>query len=145
VVLLMLIPLLAPSDTGAPTGVSTIARALGIAAVKAWPPRYRVGYGAALRPPQRCFSVSVSSALGRAGALPSIGVAAWARRAQAVACIGVIIAGGRIADMGNADVFAALTLLVVLGTSVLTQIAGLSLALGAFLVRARRARRAGLG
>lgn len=66
--------------------------------------------------------------------------------AQAVACIGVIIAGGRtllrpiyrrIADMGNADVFAALTLLVVLGTSVLTQIAGLSLALGAFLVRAR--------
>ena len=66
--------------------------------------------------------------------------------AQAVACIGVIIAGGRtllrpiyrrIADMGNADVFAALTLLVVLGTSVLTQIAGLSLALGAFLVCAR--------
>ena len=58
----------------------------------------------------------------------------------------MIIAGGRtllrpiyrrIADMGNADVFAALTLLVVLGTSVLTQIAGLSLALGAFLVRAR--------
>ena len=62
-----------------------------------------------------------------------------------MACIGVIIAGGRtllrpiyrrIADMGNADVFAALTLLVVLGTSVLTQIAGLSLALGAFLARA---------
>ena len=83
---------------------------------------------------------------------------AWqrARRTQAVACIGVIIAGGRtllrpiyrrIADMGNADVFAALTLLVVLGTSVLTQIAGLSLALGAFLVRARRgpAGRAGRG
>ena len=63
---------------------------------------------------------------------------------QAVACIGVIIAGGRtllrpiyrrMADMGNTDVFAATTLLVVLGTSVLTQIAGLSLALGAFLVR----------
>ncbi len=63
--------------------------------------------------------------------------------AQAVACIGVIIAGGRtllrpiyrrMADMGNTDVFAATTLLVVLGTSVLTQIAGLSLALGAFLV-----------
>jgi Kef-type K+ transport system membrane component KefB len=62
---------------------------------------------------------------------------------QAVACIGVIIAGGRtllrpiyrrMADMGNTDVFAATTLLVVLGTSVLTQIAGLSLALGAFLV-----------
>ncbi len=63
---------------------------------------------------------------------------------QAVACIGLIIAGGRtllrpiyrrMADMGNTDVFAATTLLVVLGTSVLTQIAGLSLALGAFLVR----------
>jgi hypothetical protein len=40
----------------------------------------------------------------------------------------------RIADMGNPDVFAATTLLVVLGTSVLTQVAGLSLALGAFLV-----------
>ena len=62
---------------------------------------------------------------------------------QAVACIGLIIAGGRtllrpiyrrMADMGNTDVFAATTLLVVLGTSVLTQIAGLSLALGAFLV-----------
>lgn len=64
---------------------------------------------------------------------------------QAVACIGLIIAGGRtllrpiyrrMADMGNTDVFAATTLLVVLGTSVLTQIAGLSLALGAFLVSA---------
>ena len=60
-----------------------------------------------------------------------------------MACIGLIIAGGRtllrpiyrrMADMGNTDVFAATTLLVVLGTSVLTQIAGLSLALGAFLV-----------
>lgn len=63
-----------------------------------------------------------------------------------MACIGVIIAGGRtllrpiyrrMADMGNTDVFAATTLLVVLGTSVLTQIAGLSLALGAFLVSSR--------
>ena len=62
---------------------------------------------------------------------------------QAVACIGVIIIGGRsllrpiyrrIADLGNNDVFAATTLLVVLGTSVLTQLCGLSLALGAFLV-----------
>ena len=61
----------------------------------------------------------------------------------------MIIAGGRtllrpiyrrMADMGNTDVFAATTLLVVLGTSVLTQIAGLSLALGAFLVRARPCR-----
>lgn len=62
---------------------------------------------------------------------------------QAVAAIVGIIAGGRlivrpiyrrIADLGNNDVFAALTLLVVLGTSIMTQLAGLSLALGAFLV-----------
>ncbi|BDA44544.1 probable glutathione-regulated potassium-efflux system protein KefB at C-terminar half [Coccomyxa sp. Obi] len=94
VVLLMLIPLLAPNESGAPFGLATISKALGLAAIKA------------------------------------------------VACIGVIIAGGRtllrpiyrrMADMGNTDVFAATTLLVVLGTSVLTQIAGLSLALGAFL------------
>lgn len=34
VVLLMLIPLLAPSESGAPAGLKTIAQALGIAAVK---------------------------------------------------------------------------------------------------------------
>ena len=40
----------------------------------------------------------------------------------------------RIADLDNAAIFSATTLLVVLGTSVVTQFAGLSLALGAFLV-----------
>ena len=94
VVLLMLIPLLAPSDSGA-LGLSKIAKALGLAALKA------------------------------------------------VVAIVTIIAGGRtllrplyrrIAAMENNEIFAALTLLVVLGTSVMTQIAGLSLALGAFLV-----------
>lgn len=40
----------------------------------------------------------------------------------------------RVADLDNAAIFSATTLLVVLGTSVLTQLAGLSLALGAFLV-----------
>ena len=62
---------------------------------------------------------------------------------KAVICIGSIIAGGRvllrpiyrrISELGNAEIFAACTLLVVLGTSVITQAAGLSLALGAFLV-----------
>lgn len=62
---------------------------------------------------------------------------------KAVICIVGIIAGGRlvvrplyrrISALKNSDVFAATTLLVVLGTSVLTQAAGLSLALGAFLV-----------
>jgi hypothetical protein len=63
-----------------------------------------------------------------------------------VLCISGIIAGGRlvvrplyrrISALKNSDVFAATTLLVVLGTSVLTQAAGLSLALGAFLVRSQ--------
>eukprot|EP01025_Chloroclados_australasicus_P047824 TRINITY_DN5396_c0_g2_i1.p1 TRINITY_DN5396_c0_g2~~TRINITY_DN5396_c0_g2_i1.p1 ORF type:complete len:1037 (-),score=181.77 TRINITY_DN5396_c0_g2_i1:364-3474(-) len=93
VVLLMLIPLLAPSENGA-GGLSRIAKALALAGVKA------------------------------------------------VVCIVGIIAGGRVlvrplyrkvSAFQNPDVFAATTLLMVLGTSVLTQIAGLSLALGAFL------------
>ena len=68
----------------------------------------------------------------------ALGIAA----VKAAVCIVLMIAGGRvilrpvyrrIASLGNPDVFAATTLLVVLGSSVLTQIAGLSLALGAFL------------
>ena len=64
---------------------------------------------------------------------------------KAVVTIGGITAGGRlvvrplyrrISVLKNSDVFAATTLLMVLGTSVLTQAAGLSLALGAFLVGA---------
>lgn len=39
----------------------------------------------------------------------------------------------RIAALQNADIFAATTLLVILGCSALTQMSGLSLALGAFL------------
>ncbi|KAL2643074.1 hypothetical protein R1flu_010661 [Riccia fluitans] len=61
---------------------------------------------------------------------------------KAVVAICGIIAGGRLllrpiykrmADNHNAEIFAANTLLVVLGTSVLTARAGLSMALGAFL------------
>jgi len=94
VVLLMLIPLLAPDPSGKPAGAAKIAQALGLAGVKA------------------------------------------------VFCIVSIIAGGRlilrplykrIAGLANAEIFAATTLLVVLGTSLTTQLAGLSLALGAFL------------
>eukprot|EP00882_Tetradesmus_deserticola_P011321 GHRQ01011972.1.p1 GENE.GHRQ01011972.1~~GHRQ01011972.1.p1 ORF type:complete len:451 (+),score=278.84 GHRQ01011972.1:1091-2443(+) len=90
----MLIPLLAPDPSGASTGMAKIAKALGIAAVKA------------------------------------------------VVCIVGITAGGRllirplykkISNLANAEIFAATTLLVVLGTSFMTQLAGLSLALGAFL------------
>eukprot|EP00210_Caulerpa_lentillifera_P005216 g4983.t1 len=68
----------------------------------------------------------------------ALGVAAI----KAVVCITGIILGGRVllrpiynmvAQLENKEIFAALTLLVVLGTSELTQFAGLSLALGAFL------------
>ncbi|KAG0562230.1 hypothetical protein KC19_9G128300 [Ceratodon purpureus] len=61
---------------------------------------------------------------------------------KAAVAISAIIAGGRLllrpvykrmADNHNAEIFAANTLLVVLGTSVLTARAGLSMALGAFL------------
>jgi Kef-type K+ transport system membrane component KefB len=76
------------------------------------------------------------------GGAAAIGRALGLAGVKAAACIVAIMAGGRalvrplyrrIADAGNADVFAATTLLTVLGTSVLTQVAGLSLALGAFL------------
>ncbi len=52
VVLLMLIPLLAPSESGAPAGFSTIARALGIAAVKVRSPLPRTAHG--VWPPASC-------------------------------------------------------------------------------------------
>lgn len=95
VVLLMLVPLLAPSaDGSSAAGLGKIFKAIGFASVKA------------------------------------------------VACMVSIVVAGRtvlqplyrrVADTKNSDVFAALTLLVVLGTSLITQVAGLSLALGAFL------------
>lgn len=68
----------------------------------------------------------------------ALGVAA----VKAIVAISGIIAGGRlllrpiykqIAENQNAEIFSANTLLVVLGTSVLTARAGLSMALGAFL------------
>ncbi|KAL4445002.1 hypothetical protein ABPG77_004052, partial [Micractinium sp. CCAP 211/92] len=95
VVLLMLIPLLAPSPDGASAaGIASIAKAIGAAAVKA-----------------------------------------------VVTMVGITVAGRtllrplykRIAETNDTTVFNALTLLVVLGTSLITQLAGLSLALGAFL------------
>ncbi|KAK2976549.1 hypothetical protein RJ640_023787 [Escallonia rubra] len=61
---------------------------------------------------------------------------------KAIVAISAIIAGGRlllrpiykqIAENQNAEIFSACTLLVILGTSLLTARAGLSMALGAFL------------
>jgi len=94
VIVLMLIPLLAPQPDGSTASMMAIASAVGAAAVKA------------------------------------------------VVCIVAIIAGGRlfvrplyraIAGTGNSEIFAATTLLMCLGTAELTQMFGLSLALGAFL------------
>lgn len=68
----------------------------------------------------------------------ALGVAA----VKAIVAITAIIAGGRlflrpiykqIAENQNAEIFSANTLLVILGTSLLTARAGLSMALGAFL------------
>ncbi|KAK9121334.1 hypothetical protein Syun_018951 [Stephania yunnanensis] len=68
----------------------------------------------------------------------ALGVAA----VKAIIAISAIIAGGRlllrpiykqIAENKNAEIFSANTLLVILGTSLLTARAGLSMALGAFL------------
>jgi len=92
VVLLMLIPLLAPSDSGG--GLGAIMAALGTAAVKA------------------ILCIVGIIALGRKVVTPLYN---W------------------MADFANAEIFAATTLVITLGTAVLTQVAGLSLALGAFL------------
>eukprot|EP00850_Spirogloea_muscicola_P004565 SM000019S05109 [mRNA] locus=s19:978602:987779:+ [translate_table: standard] len=85
--------------------------------------------------------ISPSSSKGGVGfnaIAEALGIAA----VKAVVAIAGIIAGGRLllrpvykqmAENHNAEIFAANTLLVVLGTSVLTARAGLSMALGAFL------------
>jgi len=95
VVLLMLIPLLAPSPDGSQSGgLAKIAQALGVAAIKA------------------CVCIVGIITCGRALLQPIY---------------------KQMSSFANAEIFAATTLLVVLGTSVLTSLAGLSLALGAFL------------
>merc|ERR1719486_486214 len=82
-----------------------------------------------------------SSASGGAVGLRSIGAALGQAGLKSVICITGIILGGRlmfrpiykrIASTQNAEGFRATTL-VVLGTSELTQMAGLSMELGAFL------------
>ncbi|KAL8500071.1 hypothetical protein ACS0TY_019895 [Phlomoides rotata] len=85
--------------------------------------------------------ISPNSSKGGVGVqaiLEALGLAA----VKAVVAISAIIAGGRlllrpiykqIAENKNAEIFSANTLLVILGTSLLTARAGLSMALGAFL------------
>jgi len=75
--------------------------------------------------------------------MAEIGTALGIAAVKAVVCIAIIISAGRallrplfrkIAAFSNAEIFAATTLLTCVGTSLLTQVAGLSMALGAFLV-----------
>lgn len=84
------------------------------------------------------YSISDKYVGGSMAIAKALGVAA----VKALVCVsGIIIAGRillrpvfrRINQLDNDEMFAATTLLVVLGSSVLTQIAGLSQALGAFL------------
>ncbi|KAL2892246.1 K(+) efflux antiporter 2 chloroplastic [Bienertia sinuspersici] len=79
-----------------------------------------------------------SDSIGFQAIAEALGLAA----VKAVVAITAIIAGGRlllrpiykqIAENQNAEIFSANTLLVILGTSLLTARAGLSMALGAFL------------
>ncbi|KAL0428901.1 UNVERIFIED_CONTAM: K(+) efflux antiporter 2, chloroplastic [Sesamum radiatum] len=85
--------------------------------------------------------ISPSSSKGGVGFL-AIAEALGLAAVKAVVAISAIIAGGRlllrpiykqIAENQNAEIFSANTLLVILGTSLLTARAGLSMALGAFL------------
>ncbi|KAG6430141.1 hypothetical protein SASPL_108203 [Salvia splendens] len=85
--------------------------------------------------------VSPSSSKGGIG-FQAIAEALGLAAVKAVVAISAIIAGGRlllrpiykqIAENKNAEIFSACTLLVILGTSLLTARAGLSMALGAFL------------
>lgn len=77
-----------------------------------------------------------------AGGFLTIAKALGLAAVKAVVCISAIIVAGRtllrpvmrrIASLENAEIFAATTLLVILGCSALTQLSGLSQALGAFL------------
>lgn len=66
----------------------------------------------------------------------------WVGAVKAVAAIGIIVFGGRyltrplfriIADTGLREIFTATALLIVVGIALMMQVAGLSMALGAFL------------
>ncbi|CAN1237008.1 K(+) efflux antiporter 2, chloroplastic [Linum grandiflorum] len=85
--------------------------------------------------------ISPNSSKGGVG-FQAIAEALGAAAVKAVVAITAIIAGGRlllrpiyrqIAENQNSEIFSANTLLVILGTSLLTARAGLSMALGAFL------------
>lgn len=86
--------------------------------------------------------ITQNAAAWGAGGFLTIAKALGLAAVKAVVCISAIILAGRtllrpvmrrIASLENAEIFAATTLLVILGCSALTQLSGLSQALGAFL------------
>lgn len=152
VVLLMLIPLLAPSPDGSSGGLAKIAQALGTAAVKAVlciggivaggrvliQPLYKKVRGSCRTHSQHWVCVRVGGAgTGLLDLNSSITPAAPAPAPAHLPCPHVNLpnpgCSTQMSEFANAEIFAATTLLVVLGTSFLTSLAGLSLALGAFL------------
>ena len=148
VVLLMLIPLLAPSPDGSSGGLAKIAQALGTAAVKAVlciggivaggrvliQPLYKKVRERYRTHSQRWACVRVGGAgTGLLDLNSSITPAAPAPPALPHAPLPQSMPDTQMSEFANAEIFAATTLLVVLGTSFLTSLAGLSLALGAFL------------
>ncbi|KAG1359572.1 K(+) efflux antiporter 2, chloroplastic [Cocos nucifera] len=121
VVLLILIPLISPNSSKGGIGISESCFTL-------YAPLYYLYISKASRFSQVGFQ-AIAEALGLAAV-------------KAIVAITAIIAGGRlflrpiykqIAENQNAEIFSANTLLVILGTSLLTARAGLSMALGAFL------------
>jgi Kef-type K+ transport system membrane component KefB len=134
VVLLMLVPLLAAGGTGAAHATAFTHcvgyRALRLCVCCTCLPQFSGGGVVLAQHPRRAGGITLI--------MRALGVAAI----KAIVCVtGIIIAGRtllrpvfrRINAIDNDELFAATTLLVVLGSSVLTQIAGLSQALGAFL------------
>ncbi|KAJ1426876.1 Sodium/solute symporter superfamily [Sesbania bispinosa] len=110
VVLLILIPLISPSSSKGGVGFQAIAEALGLAAVKA--------------------AVAITAII--AGGRLVSGIQTEMKASDG----GTLLLRPiykQVAENQNAEIFSANTLLVILGTSLLTARAGLSMALGAFL------------
>ncbi|GAB2271680.1 hypothetical protein Dimus_006510 [Dionaea muscipula] len=129
VVLLILIPLISPNSSKG--GVTFFSKLYSSVCV-------RVGVVPGLYSSEKVVIVLSAASVGFQAIAEALGLAAI----KAIVAIAAIVAGGRlllrptykqIAENRNAEIFSANTLLVILGTSLLTARAGLSMALGAFL------------
>ncbi|WVZ17794.1 hypothetical protein V8G54_010776 [Vigna mungo] len=117
VVLLILIPLISPNSSKGGVGFQAIAEALGLAAVKALVAIAAIIAGGRLA----CYDISLSDS----NFFYVILLTPLCKLLRPIY--------KQIAENQNAEIFSANTLFVILGTSLLTARAGLSMALGAFL------------